>query len=129
MLHGILPKAWKEAFGTYEIAPLRQNPPNPLSSRNYDWHVYVKSKVRRVQAWLSLEESPSVAAVFAYCSGPGDYCLQLLQRLDSQGGILREMANHKCNPFWQVVLQYTLIAIEPGKHLKSLVWYYVACGP
>ena len=118
MVHGILPRVWRLAFGEGEI------PRGPLDS----WHTYVKSKFRRICTWFSLDTTEVEILMFAHVSGPIDHLLMVLQRLDAEGSTLRELFFDRNNPVWRCLCTYFDMVNNPAGDMKMFWFHFLPLG-
>ena len=118
MAHRLLPRLWRLAFGEPEV------PVGPADS----WHVYVKSKVRRVCIWFQIDSTEAEVVIFTQASGPIDHLLLELQQLDAAGGTLRQLFFDRTNPIWKCMCAFSDMVVNPAGDCKSLWFHYLPRG-
>ena len=114
--HAILPRCWRLAFGEFEI-------PRPIdvNGRADDFHMMVRSKIRRSGFWLNHDDTTWSSLVLLLCSVPLDHLMRGVQHLDEKGNALANLLEPATNPFLKCTRSLaTMILDEDSPPLRIL---------
>ena len=104
LLHLILPRSWRLAFGEKEV-------PRDLTHSD-DFHKMARAKAWRALLWLTAENTLLNSSVICFMCESAEHCLQSVQRLDMEGGILEVLAT-VAHPFLVCLNSLTQILLDP----------------
>ena len=85
------------------------------------WQAYMKSKANRVSLWLSMDDAHTSALLFCYCCAPGEHLLEVFQRDDPAGGLLRSMQVRRASPVVACLDHYWRMLQHPWDELHVLL--------
>ena len=84
LLHSVLPRTWHLAWPKWHI--------DRNDADNDDDHRMVRSKVYRAKLWMCSDNTVVKCLGLSIGISAGDRCLQRLQHLDAEGGLLKNVA-------------------------------------
>ena len=114
---GLLPRAWRLAFGEWNL-PRQVGEPD-------DFHKMTRSKVYRAKLWLSHADTEWKAWVMSLCTEPVDHLMMVTQKIDAVGGILEELLCPRKNVFVQCGRAYASLIMDDWAPTKSILQRYV----
>jgi len=113
-IFAILPRAFALAFSTWEV-------PRSMQDTD-DFHFVVRSKVYRSKLFLLNAAAQDTGLIFCWVATPAEHCMQVIQRRDHQGGILRDMCDPSKNHYSICIRQYSLMVSDPmSTNIATLV--------
>jgi hypothetical protein len=113
MFHSILPRCWHIAFGEFQV------PAAPAAAGT--WQAEMKSKANRVSLWLSMDDAQTSTLILCYCCAPAEHLLQVFQRDDSAGGLLRSVQIPRSSPVVACLEQYWRMLQSPAEEMRVLL--------
>ncbi len=87
-----------------------------------DFAAVLKAKSLRVTLWFMDDMTRFNIFVFIVASGPAEHLLQLIQRLDARGAVLRDICFVAANPFSEALRTYTAMLLCPMASGVQPVW-------
>ena len=112
MFHSILPRCGHIAFGEFQVLAA------PAAGT---WQAEMKSKANRVSLWLSMDDAQTSTLIFCYCCAPAEHLLQVFQRDDSAGGLLRSVQIPRSSPVVACLEQYWRMLRSPAEEMRVLL--------
>ena len=113
LIHGLLPRAWRLAFGEWEI------PRDPGVTD--DFHALTRSKVYRARLWLQHADTAWKSFVTCLVCGPVNHLMMQLQKQGAKGGTLMHFLSPTDNPFKQCLRSLHDLVTLPTSPLATLI--------
>ena len=121
LLFNLLPRAWRLAFGEWEI---------PRGVVGDDFAKMVRSKCWRAKLFLCGEFIDIRAGIYCFLAAPAEHLLLLIEKMDADKDSLRVIARvSDTNPVVQCLVEYAAFLMDPlSTSLQTLVYHLAFKG-